>query len=204
MTKWICSDLHINHRQIVKYCPIRVSPKFLGDVNVATDEEIDYLISEMNEKIISNWNSLVLPGDDVYILGDVAMGKIVNAPPLIRRLNGKKYLVSGNHDVSLKKLINNNPELDNLFIWVKDYHEMTHQFEDKKYMLRMSHFPFRHWSHQNQGSMMIHGHLHGSPCDVPGRIIDVGIDTNNLYPYLLDTVVERLSHISSFEEHHKD
>ena len=192
MTKWIASDLHINHRQILKYCPGRVHPSYQGDINEATENEIDTLIEAMNEKIISNWNSLIEPGDDVYILGDCAMGQIKYAPPLIRRLNGKKFLVAGNHDVSLKKLIRDNPELDDLFVWVKDYHEMTHTIDGVKHKLCMMHYPLKFWNGSGHGSIMAHGHCHGSPTGVDGRILDVGIDTNNLYPYLLDTAIAKV------------
>ncbi len=160
----------------------------------------------MNEKIISNFNSMVLPGDDVYILGDVAMSIIAHAPPLIRRLNGNKMLVAGNHDKTLRKLIkNSNGELDDLFVWIKDYHEMVFKTESgKKVMICMSHFPMSHWNGMNTGNIMLHGHLHGLSSGITGRIFDVGIDDNNLYPHLLDTVVEKMLKIDVIRDHHEN
>lgn len=209
---FVASDIHLNHANILSYCQHRDNRGMtVEQLEVLHEENIDaYLeltreaIFSMNELIISNWNSVVAPKDDVYILGDVAMGQIVEAPALIRRMNGNKMLVRGNHDKTLSKRIKTDPEYADLFVWVRDYYEVgyKHSVTGKKYSLVMSHFPFRMWNHMSQGSMMLHGHLHGSPCDVPGRIKDVGIDTNNLKPYLMEDVIDQLAVITEFGNHH--
>jgi calcineurin-like phosphoesterase family protein len=199
MTKWIASDLHINHRQIPKYCPKRAT----GIVyDALSEDELTEVVDDMNERIINNWNELIAPGDDVYILGDVAMGQIKFAPPLIRRLNGKKFLIAGNHDEKLIQNIGKDSSLNDLFVNIKDYHEMGHSVDGEKVKLCMSHFPFRHWNGQNRGAIMAHGHLHDSPCDVPGRIFNVGIDNNDLKPFKLDDVVRKMLLITEFGNHH--
>lgn len=195
MTVFVASDIHFNHLNILKYCPHRGGPETDWDK-----------VAKMNEKIISNWNEIVGETDEVYVVGDVAMGLIEKAPALISRLNGKKYLIRGNHDKSLTKKREGyeHSYADMLFEWVKDYHEMFYLFEGKKHFMCMSHFPMSHWNGMNQGSIMIHGHLHGSPSGISGRIKDVGIDTNNLYPYLMDNVVKKLLTIDVIREHHGD
>lgn len=50
-------------------------------------------VDSMNTTIISNWNRVVKKTDEVYVLGDVG------TTTFIKSLNGKKYLVKGNHDV---------------------------------------------------------------------------------------------------------
>ncbi len=52
----------------------------------------------MDEALIKNWNKVVKPGDIVYHLGDVAMGRYDNLSAIMARLNGSKRLVVGNHD----------------------------------------------------------------------------------------------------------
>jgi calcineurin-like phosphoesterase family protein len=52
---------------------------------------------EMDEKMIENWNSVVKEHDTVYHCGDVVIGK--KHLEKIRRLNGKKKLIMGNHDI---------------------------------------------------------------------------------------------------------
>ena len=49
-------------------------------------------VMEKDETIIANWNKTVTPGDTVFILGD--FGKT----SYMERLNGKKFLIKGNHD----------------------------------------------------------------------------------------------------------
>ena len=192
MTTYIASDLHINHRNILSYCPHRGGPEI-------TDENV----AKMNEMIITNWNSVVGTNDEVYILGDVAMGQIHLAPPLIRQLNGKKYLVRGNHDKTLTKRVNGKSLADDLFEWVKDYHEMFVEVAPHtKQMVVMSHFPMASWNGMNNGSVMLHGHLHGSPCAVTGRIYDVGIDTNNMTPYNMVNLLNEVRKIDVIRDHH--
>jgi calcineurin-like phosphoesterase family protein len=197
MTTWIGSDYHLNHLNILKYCDHRVPDSHDGCAPHDWDD-----VAEMNEKIISNHNSLVAPDDEVYLLGDICMGQIIKAPDLIRRLNGRKYLIKGNHDKTLHKLIKNDENNSDLFIWVKDVIEMSYRYNEKKIPLFFSHFPHAAWPGMNQGVIHAHGHLHGSPSGVTGRIIDVGIDTNNLFPYKMDDVIERMLKIELIRNHH--
>ena len=88
---WVISDTHWQHQNILNFTdsntgkPIR--PGFSD-------------ITHMNEYMVEKWNSVVKPGDKVYHLGDVVMGKAPedwmakNWP----RLHGKKTLIVGNHD----------------------------------------------------------------------------------------------------------
>ena len=53
----------------------------------------------MNEYMIAQWNSRVRKRDEVVILGDFCIskkGEAANA--ILERLNGRKYLIIGNHD----------------------------------------------------------------------------------------------------------
>jgi calcineurin-like phosphoesterase family protein len=193
MTKvFITSDVHFNHLRILQYCPHRGGPETNWDK-----------VALMNELIIKNWNSVVFPDDEVYILGDVAMGQIEKAPALISRLNGTKYLVKGNHDKTLtKEQPDGSRYSDGLFEWVKEVHEMSFAVDGKKHMLFMSHYPHASWNGMNKGAIMLHGHLHGGKCEVTGRIMDVGMDTNNLSPYTLDEVVRKMLTVNVIRDHH--
>jgi calcineurin-like phosphoesterase family protein len=188
MTKFVTSDIHFNHKNIVIYQPNR------GTLDIPT----------MNENIIRAWNEDVQPEDEVFILGDVAMGRIELAPALIRRLNGTKHLILGNHDKSLKKLMDQDPEVRGMFGIVEHYHEMMHSVDGKKYSLCMMHFPIAHWAYASNGTMMLHGHLHGHPSGQAGRIKDVGMDTNHMRVYKLDDVVRELAKVEVKGSHHGD
>lgn len=195
MTVWITSDIHFNHRNILSYCPHRGGPE-VSDANVFA----------MNEMIIRNWNELVKPIDAVIILGDVAMGQIDHAPECIRRLNGNMMLIKGNHDATLVKRIDRGDlGFGGLFLGgVYSYYEMSYKTEDthRKVLLNMSHYPFHSWNGMSKGTMMLHGHLHGTPHGIKGRIKDVGMDTNNLRPYKLDNIVNELLSIDVMRDHH--
>lgn len=52
----------------------------------------------MNDALIANWNATVGPADEVWVLGDVALGRITETLRLVANLAGRKHLVPGNHD----------------------------------------------------------------------------------------------------------
>ena len=52
----------------------------------------------MNKELIKNWNSVVKAKDKVFILGDFCINAPEEALEVIEQLNGRKFLVKGNHD----------------------------------------------------------------------------------------------------------
>ncbi len=55
-------------------------------------------VAEMDAALIRNFNQMVGHDDETYFLGDMCFHKASVGIPLLRRLNGTKYLVLGNHD----------------------------------------------------------------------------------------------------------
>ena len=53
---------------------------------------------EMNDHMVKQWNDHVTKKDEVYILGNFAISRGSAANDILSRLNGRKYLVEGNHD----------------------------------------------------------------------------------------------------------
>ena len=78
---FLTSDTHFGHLNIIRYCN-RPWP----DVEV------------MNEALVHLWNSTVPQDATVIHLGDVAMGRLSDSLQHVRRLNGRKHLIAGNHD----------------------------------------------------------------------------------------------------------
>jgi len=74
---WIIADTHFYHANIGRYCN---RPDGWQDL------------------IIENWNRFIQPGDTVFHLGDLALGKKEDTEALVPLLNGKLYLMRGNHD----------------------------------------------------------------------------------------------------------
>lgn len=85
--KWVISDLHLGHKNILKYS---------GPLRGGTTPE------EHDRWIVEQWNSVVKKSDLVYLLGDVAMNK--ESLHLVKRLKGQKVLIRGNHDIEPAKI----------------------------------------------------------------------------------------------------
>ena len=59
--------------------------------------------ADMDDAMIENWNKVVRPVDKVYVCGDVVM-KAKKQIGIMSRLNGKKVLIKGNHDIGELKV----------------------------------------------------------------------------------------------------
>ena len=131
-------------------------------LNVAMDKRGFDTVEEMNEVMIERWNQKVRKNDEVVILGDFSWGKGEETNEVLRRLNGKLFLIQGNHDRFLK---DKNFNLDR-FEWVKQYAELSD--EGRKVIL--SHYPMPFYNYQYRldddgkpKSYMLYGHVHDTP-----------------------------------------
>lgn len=121
--------------------------------------------SEMNERIVSNWNELVKDDDEIYIVGDIGNAEFV------KRLNGKKYLIKGNHDTRT------NDEYRALgFAEVYDKPIIFNEF------WIVSHEPM--YVNRNMPYANIFGHVHSNPAynTVSARSYCVSVDRNDFAP----------------------
>ena len=85
---WLTSDFHFNHDKEFIY--------------KARGFETVY---DMNRAIIKNFNEVVAPEDDVYVLGDLMLGgsdRMADGLSLIKQLNGELHIVRGNHDTDTR------------------------------------------------------------------------------------------------------
>jgi calcineurin-like phosphoesterase family protein len=83
MNIWMLADHHLDHANIIKY----EDRPFAG-------------VEEMSEEIIKRHNAVVSKDDKVFFLGDVGFGKPEHLAQYIKRMNGRKTLILGNHDIS--------------------------------------------------------------------------------------------------------
>lgn len=166
MKQWITSDTHFFHKNILKYCK---------------DTRPFKTVEQMNQTLIDNWNSCVQPGDEVYHLGDFGFAPEEKLANVIKRLNGDICFVSGNHDKQMYK-----KEVSQLLKWTKPYHELS--VDGTKVCL--FHYPIHEWNQMHRGAVHFHGHLH-SQREV-ARSKDIGVDSNNCFPYDLEKLVKRM------------
>jgi len=132
----------------------------------------------MDEALIQRWNATVSADDEVWHLGDFALGSgLKRAAALLAALAGTKHLVAGNNDP---------PAVRALSGWasVADYAELD--VEGVK--LVMCHYPFRSWNGMAKGALDLHGHSHGRLLPLP-RQIDVGVDAWDFAPVALARVL---------------
>lgn len=134
-------------------------------------------ITEMNEMLIKNWNSVVNSEDHVYNLGDVAFCNNTELDKILYRLNGKIFHIKGNHCGNIKT---------DRFEWSKDYFELNIQDKDVKkgsQLIVLCHYPLATWNHSYKGSISLHGHCHGNlKKDFNLYRMDVGVDCHQFFP----------------------
>lgn len=172
MNTWFTSDLHFFHKNILRYC--------------AASRPFD-TIEDMNAELVRQWNAHVSPQDTVWILGDVSFGAVEPTVEILNQLKGRKQLIRGNHDYKMMR----HAEFRECFVSIDHYREFRHE----GVLICLMHYPIASWNERNHGSFMLHGHSHGQPTGLTGRILDVGVDTNGLKPYNLKELYNSLKNV---------
>jgi calcineurin-like phosphoesterase family protein len=138
--------------------------------------------AEMDEAMVERWNATVGPGDKVYHLGDVAIAR--KSLAIMARLNGKKVLIRGNHDIF--KLNDYLPH----FYDIRGSHKLGN--------LILSHIPVHPDAITNrwcQGN--VHGHTHANLVmagDQPDpRYFNVCAERIHYTPMALDDLLLRVA-----------
>lgn len=134
---WVAADHHFGHANIINFKRDDGSPlrPFKS-------------IEEHDETIIANHNSLVDPGDRVYMLGDLCMHR--RNLHVVSRLNGRLVLVKGNHDIF---------KIQDYLKYFDDIRAYVVQKDGDGNKVIMSHIPIYAEGLGRFGTN-IHGHLH--------------------------------------------
>ena len=141
---------------------------------------------EMDEFMVKAWNERVRPTDKVYHLGDVVINR--KALGIMRRLNGDKVLIRGNHDIF------KDTDYREHFRELRAYHVMNGMI--------LSHIPI-HSESLGRFGVNIHGHLHANRVMLPGfngkitDIVDVRyhcvcVEQTDFAPILFEDVVKKI------------
>lgn len=132
---------------------------FHGAMNNSMDMRGFGSVEEMNGYMIEKWNGRVRKRDEVVIIGDFSWGSVEQTNELLNRLNGKLYMIQGNHDRFLKKCDANVSR----FKWVKHYAELS----DNNRKVVVCHYPIMCYNGQyrldkngNPKTYMLYGHVH--------------------------------------------
>ncbi len=124
--------------------------------------------------LLARWNEVVASGDEVWHLGDFALGLAEPAMAgLLARLHGRKHLILGNNDTRAAAALPG-------WASVRPYAEI----EVDGVGLVLCHYAFRTWRNLGRGWLNLHGHSHGRLAPLP-RQADVGVDAWGFRPVTL-------------------
>lgn len=166
------SDTHFTHANIIRFC----SRPFKN-------------VEEMDETMIANWNRVVSENDIVFHLGDFCMGGSSKWTNVLNRLNGKIYLIIGNHDMkNLKQSCSDRFEKVAMQMYI----------EVDKQKIYLNHCPFLCYGGAYRDTWQLFGHVHtnknNTGIDAPRLEMlfptqyDVGVDNNNFTPVSFEQV----------------
>lgn len=136
MELFFTSDLHFGHANIIRY-----------------DDRPFASVGDMDNTIISNWNKKVSSNDKVYILGDVSWYDATRSAEILNELNGRKILITGNHDKNIGSISRQ------CFEYVAPYEELHLPGNDH---LVLCHYPITFFNRHHYGAYMLYGHVHNS------------------------------------------
>ncbi len=135
----------------------------------------------MDRAMIERWNAIVGPDDEVWHLGDVALGLNPDRiASLLATLHGRKHLVRGNNDTDAVSALDH---------W-RSVHDLV-RLEHDGVRMTLCHYALRTWPDQARGGLNLHGHSHGRLKPFP-RQFDVGVDARDFRPVTLPDLLGRV------------
>lgn len=185
---WYTADLHFGHKNIMTYC----------DRPWATTQEMD-------AAMVDRWNSVVAPGDTVWVLGDVALSPSKIGP--VAQLTGTKILVAGNHDACWhvhRKSSRMMPVYADAGFDVIHETGIVDEHQVGPHAVKLAHLPYagdhteedRYANRRpvDDGDPLICGHVH-TAWRTTGRQINVGVDVWDYAPVHEDTLVNLIDQL---------
>lgn len=173
---WLTSDLHFGHDKNFIFKPRGFSNVFDHD-----------------KTIIKNWNNVVQPDDDIFVLGDLILGENSYGLFCIKQLKGNLHIIRGNHDSDTRM------ESYNSCYNIVSIDEGKF-LKYGKYHFFLSHYPclcsnFDSEKPLKTRTINLCGHSHTKDPFADwdkGIIFHVELDTNNCTPWLLDDIIEKI------------
>lgn len=183
---YFTSDHHFSHKNIIQLCNRPFNS-----------------VEDMDEEMIRRWNSVVGEQDTVYYLGDFSLS-IKPVKGYVKRLNGYKILIAGNHDKchyfqhknKLSLLKSEGEYINSGFMSIFDFSRDFFKIVGAPQIL-LSHFPYDNGDDKrfyeifprDDGHWLLHGHVHNK-WKVKDKQINVGVDQWDFYPVSLNKILE--------------
>jgi calcineurin-like phosphoesterase family protein len=151
-------------------------------------------VHQMNMHMIEKWNEVVGEDDEVYYLGDFMYKMNPNqfVRNVLNNLNGKIYLLIGNHDE--RHLHKYMERLE----WAKDRFELKYIHDDEKmYKFILDHYPIYSWKGMWRKTIHIHGHTHWNKEDAyfqsKGHKINVNCEFLDYKPISIVEIINKFN-----------
>lgn len=184
---WLTSDLHLGH-------------DFVARLRGFDDHQ------DHDTTIARNWDRRVQPGDQVWVLGDVAMNGWAARLNWFTQRPGTKHLVLGNHDRAHPLHRSAHAHL-RTYLEVFETVQVAAQLRHRGRSLLLSHFPYggegetrtehedryTQWRLRDEGGVLLHGHVHDTVrvrrSAADSTMVHVGLDAWGLAPVTLTEAV---------------
>jgi calcineurin-like phosphoesterase family protein len=160
---FVWSDQHFGHAAVIEY-----SARPFANV------------SEMNETMIRNYNSVVGNDDTVLWVGDCFFAPVHVAAQFMSEMNGRKILVRGNHDGThgrMKRI---------------GFYDVFDEYRFDGFQVTHFHYDTVHRKplpvpRRLPGLTLLHGHTHSTERASPDAV-HVGVDAWNYTPVSLSQI----------------
>ena len=171
------SDHHFCHENIIRFC------------NRPFDT-----VEQMNQELVRLWNETVPPDGIVFHLGDFCFGGAASWNHILDCLNGKIYLILGNHDMKNIKQG-----------YMNRFEHVTQQMTIRigSQVICLNHNPFLAYGGSYRDVWQLFGHVHSGPLSKLGKDMprlevlfplqyDVGVDNNGFRPVSFEEVKAKI------------
>lgn len=169
---------------------------FTSDLHIGHDKEFIWRsrgfssVEEHDKEILKRWNETVTPEDTVYILGDLCMDKNEKEwNDVYKNLNGKKFMIIGNHDTDNKiKIYKEEYAIDCLGL-------AAHYKYSKKRLFYLCHYPTFVNNHADRKFIYcLAGHTHSKDVFEYGThcVYNVAVDAHNCVPVSIEQIIKEI------------
>lgn len=188
MTVFFTADLHFGHKRVAELRGFES-------------------VMEHDLAICANWREVVQTGDQVWVLGDIAMGDPSFAMRLLEQLPAEKHLILGNHDKGHPTFRASHKMIRNYYDCFVSVQQSARRKILKQSVL-LSHFPYdgdhteedreQQFRLRDLGLPLIHGHTHLRSIKTTSlngsSQFHVGLDAHHLTPVPLSVLEEWISY----------
>ena len=182
---WFTSDTHYNHANICS-----ATTKWIDPVTCREFKTLEH----MNSHLVGNINEVIGQDDILFHLGDWSFGGFEQIEKFRNQIICKNvHIITGNHDHHIER---NHEGCQSLFSSVNKYLDLNVKYNIGTPLMgevrfALMHFPIASWDNMARGAIHLHGHVHFNPNMrlQEGKMMDVGVDGNMLYPIDMSEVL---------------